>query len=56
VQGFKACVRIEADRTSVRWYLPDRLSVTLSAPTEAMARKMAADLPLKQLASLSAKK
>lgn len=56
VSGETACVRVQADRTTLFWYLPDRLTVTLSSPTEALARKMAADLPIRDLAKLSAKR
>jgi hypothetical protein len=56
VNGFDACVRIEPGRASLHWYLPDRLTVDLSSPDEALTRKMAAELPLKDLARLSAAK
>jgi hypothetical protein len=52
--GFTACIRAERDRATIYWYLPDRLAVTLSAPTEKLVRAMAADLPLAALAKLSA--
>lgn len=54
VGGFAACVRVSPDRASLHWYLPDRLTVDLSAPDEAVVRKMAADLPLARIAALSA--
>ncbi len=54
VAGFVACVRVEPNRASVRWYLPDRLTVTLSAPEEKLVRRMADALPLVALAKLSA--
>lgn len=56
VAGYTACVRIMADRASFHWDLPDRLSVNLSAPDEALARKMAKDLPLAEIAALSARR
>jgi hypothetical protein len=56
VTGFVACVRVTPDRASLRWYLPDRLTVTLSAPGEKLVRQMAAALPLGALAQLSAKR
>lgn len=55
IAGGKACVKVEPDRTRLYWYLPDRLTVTLSAPTEALARKMAGGLRIADLAKLSAK-
>ena len=57
ILGHVACVKVGATSdggTSIRWYLPDRLSVRIAAPTEALARKLAADLPLAALAKLSA--
>jgi hypothetical protein len=54
VAGTMACVRVDRDRTTIFWYLPDRLTVTLSAPTEALTRKMALDLRIAELAKLSA--
>jgi hypothetical protein len=54
VGGFTACVRVESDRATLYWYFPDRLTVTLSAPTEKLVRAMAADLKLAALANLSA--
>jgi hypothetical protein len=59
VQGFDACVSVrpQADGgTSIRWYLPDRLTVRIAAPTEPLARKMAGELPIPALAKLSAQK
>lgn len=55
VAGHLACVRITADRVSFHWDLKDRLTVDLSAPDEALARKMALDLPLVEIAALSAR-
>jgi hypothetical protein len=54
VAGRMACVRVDPDRTTIFWYLPDRITVTLSGPTEALTRSMAADLRLADLAQLSA--
>jgi hypothetical protein len=54
IAGHAACVRVEADRATIFWYLPDRLTVTLSAPTEKVVRAMAADLKITALAKLSA--
>lgn len=59
VTGYVACVRVDTPPNggaAIRWYLPDRLTVRIAAPTEALARKMAADLPIAKLAALSAKK
>lgn len=59
VTGYIACVRTTAapaGGTAIRWYLPDRLTVRIAAPTEELARKMAADLPIAKLAALSARK
>jgi hypothetical protein len=56
VAGHVACVRLTADRASFHWDLPDRLTVDLSAPDEALARKMAQDLPLAEIAALSARR
>jgi hypothetical protein len=54
--GHLACLKVrkEDGETSIRWYLPDRLSVRIAAPTEALARKLAAELPIEALAKLSA--
>jgi hypothetical protein len=54
VTGAMACVRVETDRTTIFWYLPDRITVTLSSPTEALTRKMAKDMPIAAIAKLSA--
>jgi hypothetical protein len=54
IAGFMACLRVKGDRTTLFWYLPDRLTVTLSAPSEKLARAMAADLKLAAIAKLSA--
>ena len=57
VRGFDACVMIKPANdggASIRWYLPDRLTVRLAAPTEALVRKMAEDLQIAALAKLSA--
>lgn len=57
VRGFAACVRIRPASdggASIRWYLPDRLTVRIAAPTEALVRKMAGELPIAALAKLSA--
>jgi hypothetical protein len=57
VTGFTACVSVEdGGRTAIRWYLADRLTVRIAAPTEKLARKMAAELPIAKLAKLSAAK
>lgn len=53
VAGHVACVIVKPDRTSFHWDLPDRLTVDLSAPTEELARTMAAELPLGEIATLS---
>ncbi len=53
VAGHVACVIVKPDRTAFHWDLPDRLTVDLSAPTEKLARKMAGDLPLADIAELS---
>lgn len=54
ISAFTACVRVERDRSTLFWYLPDRVTVTLSAPTAKLVRAMAADLDLAALAKLSA--
>jgi hypothetical protein len=55
VSGYAACVRVGEDgKTVIHWYLPDRLKVSVAAPTEKLARAMAADLPIAALAKLSA--
>ena len=57
VNRFMACIAVEADgHTAIRWYLPDRLTVRIAAPTEKLARKMAGELPIAKLAKLSAAK
>lgn len=56
ISGYVACVKIGDGSASIRWYLPDRLTVRVAAPTEDTVRKMAADLPIAKLAALSAKK
>lgn len=59
INGYVACVKVAAKSdggTAIRWYLPDRLTVRIAAPTEELARKMAADLPIGKLAALSARK
>lgn len=53
VAGHQACVIVKPDRASFHWDLPDRLTVDLSAPDEKLARKMAAELPLAEIAALS---
>ncbi len=53
VAGFPACVRVEPGTAFVRWYLPDRLVVSLAAADEATVRKLALELPLAKLAKLS---
>jgi hypothetical protein len=53
VGGHVACVIVKADRASFHWDLPDRLTVDLSAPDEKLLRKMAAELPLGEIAALS---
>jgi hypothetical protein len=53
VAGYTACVIVKPDRASFHWDLPDRLTVDLSAPSEKLARKMAAELPLAEVATLS---
>jgi hypothetical protein len=53
--GQTACVRVDGDgTTAIYWYLPDRLVVRLAAPSEALARAMAKDIPIAALATLSA--
>lgn len=55
--GFMACVRVDADGSAaIRWYLPDRLTVRIAAPSEKLTRKMAGELPIAKLAKLSAAK
>jgi hypothetical protein len=54
VTGATACVRVESDRTTIFWYLPDRIVVILSSPTEALTRAMAKDMPIAAIAKLSA--
>jgi hypothetical protein len=57
LQGHSACIKVRPKSdggTSIRWYLPDRLSVRIAAPTEELARKMAAELPIAELAKLAA--
>jgi hypothetical protein len=57
VKGFTACVEVRPASdggTAIRWYLPDRLTVRIAAPTEALARKMAGELDIAGLAKLSA--
>ena len=54
--GFMACVSVQSDGTAIRWYLPDRLTVRIAAPTEKLTRKMAGELPIAKLAKLSAAK
>lgn len=54
VGGATACIDVRSDRTTIHWFLPDRLTVTLSAPTEATARAMAKDLDIAGLQKLSA--
>ena len=59
VRGFIACVDVRPASdggTAIRWYLPDRLTVRIAAPTEKLARAMAAELPIAALAKLSAKR
>ena len=53
VGGHTACVIRRDDRASFHWDLPDRLTVDLSAPDEKLLRKMAAELPLAEIAELS---
>jgi hypothetical protein len=53
VAGHVACVIVKPDRTAFHWDLADRLTVDLSAPDEKLARRMAKELPLTELAALS---
>ena len=55
--GYMACVSVEGDGSAaIRWYLPDRLTVRIAAPSEKLTRKMASELPIAKLAKLSAAK
>lgn len=53
IAGHAACLIVKPDRASAHWDLPDRLTVDLSAPDEQLLRKMAAELPLAEIAELS---
>jgi hypothetical protein len=53
IGGHLACVIVKTDRAAFHWDLPDRLTVDLSAPDEKLLRKMAAELPLGEIAALS---
>jgi hypothetical protein len=56
INGYEARVEIDAERTTIKWYLPERLFVTLSSPTENMTRAMASDLRIGDLAKLAAQR
>ncbi len=54
VEGHPACVIVKPDRASFHWDLAPRITVDLSAPDEQLLRKMAKELPLAEMAALSA--
>jgi hypothetical protein len=54
VEGHTACVIVKPGRASFHWDLAPRITVDLSAPDEKLLRRMAKELPLAELAVLSA--